>query len=246
MFSSLYIRRPRSRPLSGDQFFRRPRSAAASPLLTSLVAHWRLEESSGTRFDAHSGNHLTDNNTVGQAAGKLGNAASFIATNDESLSVADNASVSMGDFDFTIAGWVYFTTTDFTGVVGKWSAGTLEYLVYFDGANLRFYVSANGSTNVNIANSQGISASTWYFFVAWHDSVANTINLSVNNNTPALLSHSGGVFDGSSPLYLGHNHEGTTWLNGRLDSVSIWKRVLSAGERTQLYNSGTGLDYPFA
>lgn len=24
-----------------------------------------------------------------------------------------------------------------------------------------------------------------------------------------------------------------------------WKRVLTAAERTQLYNSGAGLDYPF-
>jgi hypothetical protein len=218
-----------------------------SPLLDNLVAHWQLEEASSTRFDSHGSNHLTDNNTVGQAAGKLGNAASFVASNEESLSIADNAALSMADIDFTIAGWVYFDMLDFCGVAGKWEAGPqLEYLVYYDGSNLRFCVSANGSTPTSIANSQTISATTWYFFVGWHDSVANTINISVNNNTPASLSHSTGVFDGTAPFELGRNDEGASWLNGRLDSVSIWKRVLTSAERTQLYNSGNGLDYPFS
>ena len=226
-------------------YFQR-RRRAASPLLTSLIAHWRLDEASGVRADAHGTNHLTDNNTVGQAAGKLGNAASFVAANSESLSVADNPELSMGDFDFTLAGWVYFDALTATGLVGKWNAAMEEYLVYYDGTNLRFYVSANGATNASIANSQAISTATWYFFVAWQDAAANTINLSVNNNTPASLSHSTGVFNGASALRLGHNAEGSTWLNGRLDSVSLWKRLLTADERTQLYNAGTGLEYPFA
>src|SRR5688572_29665368 len=111
MFPSLYIRRPRSRPFSGEQFYRRPRLAAPSALLTSLIAHWRLEETSDTRFDAHSTNHLTDNNTVASATGKLGTAASFTAANQESLAIADNAALSMGDLDFTLAGWVYINVS---------------------------------------------------------------------------------------------------------------------------------------
>lgn len=235
---------PARRRLAG---FFLPRRRKASPLLTSLIAHWRLDEASGVRADAHGGNALTDNNTTGQAAGKLGNAALFVAANQESLSSGDNADLSMGDIDFTIAGWVYFTTTAFAGLAGKWGPGpVLEYLVYFDGTNIRFHVSANGGSNVSVANSHTISAGVWYFFVAWHDSVANTINLSVNNNTPASVSHSGGVFNGDAAFCLGRNEEGLSWLNGRLDSVSIWKRLLTAAERTQLYNSGNGLDYPFA
>jgi hypothetical protein len=68
----------------------------------------------------------------------------------------------------------------------------------------------------------------------------------VNNNSAASVSHSTGVFNGTAPFHLGRNEEGLSWLNGRLDGVSIWKRILAAAERTQLYNSGSGLDYPFA
>lgn len=79
-------------------------------LLDGLVSYWKLEEANGARVDSvvASGNDLTDNNTVTQAVGVLGNAAQFTAANSESLSHADNASLGTGDIDFTVASWVYF------------------------------------------------------------------------------------------------------------------------------------------
>jgi hypothetical protein len=151
----------------------------------------------------------------------------------------------MGNTDFTIAGWVRFDALTGTGLVGKWGAASMEYLVYFDGTNLRFHVSHNGTANVSVVNSAAIAANTWHFFVAWHDAAADTINISVDNNAAASAAHSTGVYDGDAALFLGRNEEGLTYLSGRLDSVSIWKRLLTAAERAQLYNSGNGLDYPF-
>src|SRR5687768_2136031 len=124
----------RSRYLTGEIFYRRPKRTA-SPLLTSLIAHWKLDQTSGVRADSHAGNNLGDINTVGSAAGKLGNAASFIAANEEALGLGDNASLSMGNIDFTLALWVWLDSLDATGLAGKWSAGSVEYLAYFDGTN---------------------------------------------------------------------------------------------------------------
>ena len=240
--NALYTNQPGPCFITGDDFIRR--RDARSALLKELISHWRLEEASGVRADAHGGNDLGDVNTVGQAAGKLGNAASFVATNEESLSIGDNTALSMGNIDFTIAGWVRFDTVAGTGLLGKWASGSLEYLVYFDGTNLRFHVSNDGDANVSVVNSAAISANTWYFFVAWHDAAADTINISVNN-AAASAAHATGVNNGTASFYLGRNEEGLTFLNGRLDSISIWKRALTANERTQLYNGGNGLEYPF-
>ena len=234
----------RSPFITGDVFYQDAKRR--SPLTNSLIAHWKPNESSGVRADSHGGNDLGDNNTTGSAAGKLGNAASFVAGNEESLSIGDNAALSMGDIDFTVAFWVWFDALTATGLAGKWSTGSFEYLAYFDGTNLRFHVSNNGFANVSVVNSQSISTATWYFYLAWHDATANTINLSVNNNTPASTAHTTGVHNGNASFYLGRNEEALTYLSGRLDSLSIWKRLLTANERTQLYNAGSGLDYPFS
>ena len=66
-------------------------------LPTNLIAYWKLDEASGTRNDSKGANHLTDNNTVTQAVGKVGNAAQFTLANSEYLSIADNADLSAGD-----------------------------------------------------------------------------------------------------------------------------------------------------
>src|SRR5881394_1372626 len=89
--------------ISGDLFF--ATGKRRSPWLTSLVAHWKLDQTSGLRADSHGGNDLADFNTVTFAAGKIGNAASFLGVNEESLGAADNAALSMGDIDFSIALW---------------------------------------------------------------------------------------------------------------------------------------------
>src|SRR5690606_5066683 len=80
---------------------------SANPGTTGLVSWWTLGETSGTRYDSHGTNHLTDNNTVGSALGKLGGiSAQFVAANIESLSINDNASLSLNNTNFTIATWV--------------------------------------------------------------------------------------------------------------------------------------------
>jgi len=233
----------RSSFLTGDVFYHD--SKRRSPLLNSLISHWRLNESSGLRLDSHGGLDLGEINTVASAAGKIGNAASFVAGNEESLTGGPAAALTMGDMDFTIAFWVWFDALTSTGLAAKWATDSLEYMAHFNGTNLGFHVSDDGTGTNSVVNSQAIATNTWYFFIAWHDATANTINVSVNNNTPASTAHSTGVNDGNASLFLGRNEEGLTYLSGRVDSVSIWKRLLTAAERTQLYNAGVGLDYPF-
>ena len=223
-------------------------------LLNNLIAFWSLEEASGNRADSFGSNTLTDNNTVTQAVGKVGNAASFVATNSEYLSIADNAALSMGDIDFTIAGWVYLDTKANEVIAAKYRTNTnnREYMVYYalsDGATNRFIflVSPNGvGTTAVVANNFGEpSTGTWYFVVAWHDATANTINIQINNGTANSTAHSTGVFDGTDDFKIGalYTTNPIYFWNGRIDQLGIWKRTLTATEKTWLYNSGNGRSY---
>jgi hypothetical protein len=90
-------------------------------------------------------------------------------------------------------------------------------------------------------------ATTWYYVVAWHDSTANTINIQINNGTPTSLSHTLGVYASGTGLFsIGSTGGTAAYMNGRIDEVSFWKRILTADERMTLYNSGNGLAYPFS
>lgn len=221
-------------------------------LTDSLVAHWKLNEASGTRNDSHGANHLTDNNTVLSAAGKIGDGADFESTNSEYLSIADNADVSLGaDVDFTWAMWFKpESTAAQRGLIGKRSGtapGNAEYRIEHSSAGVLQFIVGNGTTGATLTSTTTFSAGTWYFIVCWHDSVANKLFVQVNNGTPDEVAWSGGTQDTSSGLEIGRlpTSAGTA-LDGVLDSVSFWKRALTSDERTALYGSGSGLDYPFS
>ncbi|MBI2314953.1 hypothetical protein HYU93_02745 [Candidatus Daviesbacteria bacterium] len=229
-------------------------TASANSLGTNLNAFWKLDEASGTRSDPVGSNNLTDNNTVTQTTGKIGNAGQFTAANSEYLSVADNANLRTGDIDFTISGWFYkdSSPTTILRAVGKYNTtGNLrEYMIDWSGSSVnrfRFIVSSDGITPVSVtANSLGApSNSTWYFIVAWHDAAANTINIQVNNGTVDSAAHTTGIFTGAAPFTVGATGVPGEYWDGRIDAVGLWKRVLSSSERTVLYNSGNGVEYPF-
>ncbi len=227
-------------------------TSAATPigLSNSLVGFWNLNETSGTRADSTTGSNLADTGSVGSAAGKINTAANFSGSNY--LSVADNARLSMGDIDFTLSGWVYMgDKTDNRTVVSKYDSNGVnqrEYLIQYNLVNDRFqfFVSSDGSSGASIfADALGSpSINTWYYVVAWHDSVSNTINIQVNNGTVNSSAYSSGVFNGTAAFALGSASQGiSSLMNGRIDAVGVWKRVLNSVDRTTLYNAGSGLEY---
>jgi hypothetical protein len=209
-------------------------------LTDNLVAYWELEEASGTRNDSHGSNHLTDVNTVGSTTGKVGTAADFEAGSSECLIRTDNTDLSTGDIDFTWAFWINPESTGSFPVIlskGIAGAGNREYLAYIDGSAKIFW-EVNGAS---ITTAGSVSTSTWHFVVGWHDATNNLVGVSLDD-TSATAADGGGV-DGSADFELGASTTQGLYFDGLIDQVGFWKRVLTAGERTALYNSGAGLSY---
>lgn len=220
-------------------------------LITSSVAYWKLDESGGTRSDSVGSSHLTDQNTVTSNPGKRNDAAQFTAANSEYLSLADNDAASMGDIDFTIAAWTYLDTAggNLRTLIQKGDGGDeeqwgtrVEYRIMYNGGGEFAFTVGDGSgvqghaTTVN-SNIGGVSTGTWYFIVAWHNTTANTINIQVNNGAVSSAAHPYGSHNGAYALAIGRNSAPTPrFWDGRIDEVGIWKRVLSAQERADLYS----------
>ena len=214
--------------------------------LTSLISYWKLEEASGSRADSYGTNTLTDNNTVTQAVGKLGNCAQFTALNMEKLSIASNSGLIPGASSFTITVWAYLDSKPtISRILSKDNglAATSEYALWYYGIDDRFRINVafNGASSIGLnANNFGIpSPSTWYFIIAWVDADADTLNISVNNGTANSTALSSALNSTSTEFDIGSDATGN-YFDGRIDSAGFWKRVLTAAERTALYNSGSG------
>lgn len=212
---------------------------SGSALLTSLESYWKLDEASGTRNDSHGANHLTDNNTVTSAAGIIGNAAQYTSGNNESLSHVDNASLSIGDIDFTFSFWVNITDV-VVGLIQKDNGASGGIASYYNGAGgIVFYVKCVSGTITNSTVFTTFSA--WTHVRLYHDSTADLIGTSINNAAPTTLTTGGSpIITSAAALEIGYASS-----TGLIDEFGFWKRLLTPTECTAIYNGGAGLTYPF-
>ncbi|KKU57535.1 MAG: hypothetical protein UX80_C0014G0002, partial [Candidatus Amesbacteria bacterium GW2011_GWA2_47_11b] len=212
---------------------------------TNLVGYWKLDEVSGNRADSAGSNTLTDNATVTSKTGHLNLAGQFTAANSEYLSITDNAALSIGSgVNLTISCWMYLdsVSNQRTCAGKRTGAGAAEYdLMYVNATNrFRFRVLNSGGTDttVNADAFGGPTTGTWYFVTAWYDATAATANIQINNGAINTTSSAVTPFDGSGDFNLGRTADNTNYMDGRLDEVAMWKRVLTADERKRLYEDG--------
>lgn len=113
------------------------------------------------------------------------------------------------------------------------------------GANeFRWICSTNGSDFPFVQSSSAPTTGTWYFIACDHNASSNDIWISVNGGAPITQSHTAGVFNGTSGFSIGARTDLTTPFDGLIDEVGFWKRDIRS-DLSVLYNSGSGLAYPF-
>jgi hypothetical protein len=229
-------------------------AGSASSLLTGLTGYWKLDEASGSRSDSTANAlTLTDSASTSGVAAKISNGADFEFGTPTYLNRADEAALSFGtDTDFTVSCWIQLeSSTGFgVGIVSKDSAGLTtgtEFLLDVNSSPALRLSVGNGTTSATVTHGTTLSTATWYFVVAWHDSAADTLNISVNDGAAASTAWTGGTQNGTAAFRISAPaYNNSLSFDGIIDEVGFWNgRVLTAGERTTLYNGGSGLTYPF-
>lgn len=219
---------------------------------SSLVAAYTYEAGGNLGLDSAGSNNLTNNNAATQVTGRVSNGVNFTAANSQSLSRASNASLVLAGTSWELTTWVKFTSRplagNFPGIVGKWGAAGLEYLLYYDGTTSRMsgLATADNSTQVKVDHTL-ISDGTWYFLDLYFDLPATTLHLNVDG-APATGTASAalaGTYAGTSAFVVGSTAFGAPYLDAVVDSTHLWRRLLTPIERAQLYNAGAGREYPF-
>lgn len=230
---------------------------AGGTLTNNLIAYWKMEEAGGTRIDSKGGNNLSDSgiNPVDSAAGKVGNAGYFNFAGSPHLSIADNLALSTGNISFTLAAWVRLADLGADRVIiskrDVSSGQPREYALLFNTNDQKFRFQtflSDGSGGGPIVANVTPSIDTWYLVVGWRDSTSPyTLHIQVNNGTVYSMNentNAGPPSDTAASVRVGAFD---TALNGvfygRIDEIGFWKRVLTAQERTDLYNGGTGNTY---
>jgi lysophospholipase L1-like esterase len=224
-------------------------------LLQGLIGYWKMDEvSTGvgsiTRLDSLNKNALTDSGNMSSIIGRIGQSCNYSAGSCV-LIHADNADLSTGDIDFTVAAWVNLADkAALRDIITRLDDAThREYRLFYKQTIDRFdfYIAnaagaVSGEVQADILGSP--VAGVWYFVIAWHDSINNKVYIQINNFASNNVNTSDVPGDIIASFRVGGTGLSNTML-GFIDEVGFWKRVLTVAERTRLWNGGLGNSYPF-
>ncbi len=221
-------------------------------LITSLVAYWKLDGNSNDSLGTDTG---TDTSMSYSAA--IINSGGFF-----------NGSASLVDFgnaanlritgDISIAFWMKLNTTatgHTYGLVTKSNdAAARSYATYIDTNTIvNWQISSNGADPqvAGFVANAAVADTNWhhYVFTASPSTIAFTYYVDGASRAKTDFNRSFGstIFNSTTAVRLGARGGTATWfLDGDMDEVGIWTKVLTATEAAQLYNSGRGLQYPFS
>ena len=226
-------------------------------LTDNLLAHWKLNEASGTRADSVNSYTLAEDwDTIGSTAGVIGDAVHMVSADSYYLGLVITPSTFAPETAYTATAWVRITSTY---AAGDWmrafgivdldngrSPVSLEIDYITDGAYAYVYSNLSDESAVEKQHTTLLSKDVWYFLaVRW---TGSKLGVSVNGGAFQEADQASlwqpGSYGANNVAQLGYRN--ATSRTHDVDSVSYWRnRALSESEINQLYNGGAGLDYPF-
>ena len=142
-------------------------------------------------------------------------------------------------------------TANFTAPEFAFSQKDFEYWLYVNTDQfVTFKVSSSGlaaNATVRATSLGAVSTGTWYHVVAFH-SDGTHIAVTGNSLLATTTLYTAGVRIGSAPFVIGGLSDGlpgkpSFWMDGRIDEVGFWKKILVQQNRSDLYGGGTGNTY---
>ena len=214
----------------------------------SIVSYWKAD-SNGTFPDAHGSNDGTITGATYTASGKINGAYDYDNSSDY-VTIGSLAHVSTG---ISYSFWINLDATTDEMIMWKGSTTVNEY-VYVTGGYIWYaFGAASGSNNTFKSTTTSLSTGTWYHIViaGSGNGTAGNYKIYVNGTEQTINFTTAGANRafpaGSGTLYWGGNVAGSgSWVDGRIDEIGYWTKVLTQTEVTALYNSGNGLAYPFS
>lgn len=207
-------------------------------LTDNIHTYWKFDESSGNASDSVGSNTATNVNTTPFATAKINNG---INLNGSWQYFTFNTCPQTGNGSFSISAWAKADTLGSANSIVNFGTALTNQAIVFDFRSSKLYADFYAATTVTGATT--LSTGTWYFCVLTFD--GTNIRLYLNGSLDATSANtSGNIVDGSGAIGRAFWAAGN-YFDGLIDEVGLWSRVLTPTEITELYNSGSGFQYPF-
>ncbi|WP_448569339.1 tandem-95 repeat protein [Thalassotalea ganghwensis] len=205
-------------------------------ITTGLVAHYAFENNLD---DSQGSNNSLASSAITYASGQVGSAAVFNGSSSytEVTRMVQN--------DFSIGFWIKTTSTGADpsawagiGIVTADEAGYVDdYAVSIvSNGKLGFGVGDTGGY-VTATSLTSINDNSWHHIVVTRSQSSGEMNVYVDNVLEATQTGTTAILDDKATIQIGAmNLTPSNFLNGSLDHIKIYSRVLTSTDVTELYN----------
>jgi hypothetical protein len=215
---------------------------SAQSLNDGLVAYWKMDETTmgnGATFIDSSGNNNTGIgvSSVATTSGKFGNGVDIPGTGGGSLgsaiNVIDSNSLDIGyTLPVSISFWINNDTIACGAIIKK--AGLWEIYRCASYITVRFD-GYDRNSSFNLDNEK------WYFVTMTREPTTNTTKLYINGQQTDSWTYAVSTNPGyNGNLGIGAYYGGAWSINGKLDEIRIYNRLLSPAEVKALYEYAPG------
>ena len=145
----------------------------------------------------------------------------------------DNASLDITT-EITLECWIYYDGSNGKGLLGRWSTGDINYLLYISTSGKgQFYIYTTATTLINTAT---LTAGNWYHIVGTYD--GSNMRVYLNGSESSNTSKSGSISTSNNNIEIGRY--GLDSLYAYSDQTAqprIYNRALTASEVLNNYNA---------
>jgi hypothetical protein len=193
------------------------------------------------------------------APGRIGQSLHFAVTNDLSVNnyvtLGYPASLQFGTNSFSVGFWINYTNQgDDASFIGNknWNSSGNHGWIFASQSSGRFRVNATGTggTKMDTSTTPLIRDGNWHHVVSafWRDQFVSTyVDGQLVNTSPMLITGSVDTVTNGFAVNIGQdgtgtytdNHDSSLHIDGFIDEVMLWNRVVTPSEVALIYNAGT-------
>jgi len=160
----------------------------------------------------------------------------FDSGSNDYIEISNNILSGLSNFSIS----VWYNTNTLSGdraVLGAWSSGVTQMLLYWDDPDGWRFLMNNGTTSYSVIWGTSTTINTWNHIVVTYD--GSTISFYHNNGTPVTAIGTGSIRTQTVPWRIGVDTSSTRYWDGKLSQFCLFNYALNASDISTLYGDAT-------